>query len=183
MSYRGSSNKKSGPVLIVAAMLLLAGCSLVDKSSRPTPGAPDNLVCALEYRPDPSHEGPDVLFVAASYPYRGEEFYMSLPDVLLHAVFAPGRHLTEPVRVRGARCEPPFWEKGHRLPRSFAVKDHYLLCRRDGLSAVEIEVKTKWGSCVAEIPEGDAAPRCRRWGRATNRGLRWLSQEICSPSS
>lgn len=162
----------------LAAVFVLAGCSLADKRSRPTPGSPDNVVCALEYRPDPSHEGPDILFVAASHPYNEEEFYMSLPDVLLHAVFAPGRHLAEPVRVRGARCEPPVWEKGHRLPRN-VVKDHYLLCRREGLEAVEIEVKTKWGSCGVEIPEGDGAPRCRQWGRYVNPGVRKLSQKVC----
>lgn len=165
--------------LILTAAWLAGGCSLLFESSRPTPGDPRNVFCALEYRPDPERPGePDILFLAGGQPYRTEEFYMSLPDGLLHMVFAPGRHLSEPVHLRGVTCSPPVWGPGHRLPGRLSRR-HYLLCRRDGLERVEIEVRTKWGSCRREIPAGDATPRCREWfGRKTG-GLRHLSPNVC----
>lgn len=165
----------------VAGCLVLSlclGCSFANKASRPTPGAARNLSCALEYRPDSTHDGPDILFTASADPWKGETFYMSLPDVLIHSVFAPGRHLTEPIRVQGAECESTPWRKGHRLP------DH-LLCRREGLEAVAFSVETKWGRCDAEIAAGDTTPTCRlrSWPELSEsdlqRALARLSEAPC----
>jgi hypothetical protein len=105
---------------------------------------------------------------------------MSLPDVAFHALAALGRHLTAPVHLRGVRCEPPVWDKGHRLPGTLTPR-HYLLCRREGIDRVEIEVETKWGSCRREIPAGDTAPRCREWFGRTSAGLNRLSRTACPP--
>ena len=112
-------------------------------------------------------------------PKTNEEVYMNPADGLVHGVFAPGRHLVTPVRIRGARCEPPVWGKGHRLPQ-YLTRRHYLLCRREGLDAVEIEVETKWGVCRQEIAGGDATPRCREWFGRPSDGLRRLSQKPCA---
>jgi hypothetical protein len=169
----------SGLVPVLLAALLAGGCSLLSETARPVRDDPRNVFCALEYRPDPDRPGePDVLFVAGGQPYRGEEFYMSLPDNLLHMLFAPGRHLSEPVHLRGVTCKPPLWGPGHRLPALLSPR-HHLLCRRDGLERVEIEVRTKWGSCRREIPAGDATPRCRGWGGREGGGLRDLSPNVC----
>jgi hypothetical protein len=168
--------------LVALASLALGGCTLVSSSARPTPGAARNVSCLLEYRPDPARpDGPDVLFLAGASPYALEEAYMSLPDMLLHMAFAPGRHLTEPVRLEGVRCEPPVWEAGHRLPLwQPLTQTQPLLCRREGLERVAIEVRTKWGSCRREIPAGDATPRCRAWGRRGDAPvLARLSPDAC----
>jgi hypothetical protein len=135
-------------------------------------------VCAIEYRPDPHHDGPDIVFVAAASPYRGEEFYMNPLEILVHGLFAPGRHLSAPIHVRGAVCNAA-WQRGHRLPFMFGRR-HYLLCRRSDLDEVEIQVETKWGSCDQTIRAEDACPRCRNWGTRPTRGLRHLSQATCS---
>jgi hypothetical protein len=156
------------------------GCSLLFDAAGPTLGAPRNVFCALEYRPDPSRPGaPDLIFLAGGQPYRIEEFYMSLPDTLLHTVFAPGRSLAEPVQLQGVDCERPIWGAGHRLPGRL-TPSHYLLCHREGLEPVEIVVRTKWGSCSQEIPAGDVTPRCRMWGRWVGRGgLSLLPPDVC----
>lgn len=165
--------------LVLVAAWLTGGCSLLFESARPTPDEPRNVFCGLEYRPDPDRPGePDLLFFAGGQPYPIEEFYMSLPDALLHTVFAPGRHLSEPVHLRGVICSPPVWGTGHRLPGRLSRR-HYLLCRRDGLEHVEIEVRTKWGSCRREIPAGDGTPRCREWFGRKSGGLRHLSPTVC----
>lgn len=167
-------------LLFVAVAALLSGCTLISSSTRPTPDAARNLFCLLEYRPDPGRLGePDVLFLAAAMPYKVERAYMSLPDALLHGILAPGRHLVAPVHLRGLRCEPPLWEAGHRLPGYLKTR-HHLLCRREGLERVEIEVRTKWGSCRREIPGGDPEPRCHDWAsRRDAPGLARLSATAC----
>jgi hypothetical protein len=164
--------------LVFAAAFLLGGCTLVASSTRPVPGAERNLRCQLEYRPDPQHDGPDLLFTAGGSPYKLEEAYMSLPDMLVHLVFAPGRHLAAPAVVRGARCQTPLWEAGHRVPLHPSI-GHYLACTREGVEAVELAVATKWGTCRRTIPAGDDAPRCFGWVGEPRGGLRLLSQEVC----
>lgn len=165
--------------LLLAVASLLGGCSLLFASSRPTPGAERNLFCTLEYRPDPARSGePDLLFLAGAMPYRAEEFLLSLPDVVFHMIFAPGRHLSAPIHLRGVICEPPLWAKGHRLPMRLSLR-RGLLCRREGLERVEIGVETKWGSCRRTIPAGDATPRCREWYGRTSAKLRSLSDTAC----
>lgn len=162
-------------------MLFSSGCSLFYESTKPEPDAPRNVSCFLEYRPDPSRPGePDIIFLAVASPYRLEEVYMNPVDMVFHGLVAPGRHLVEPVRIRGASCEP-LWGKGHRLPQRLKPRS-YMLCRRDGLEAVEIAVKTKWGLCAKEIPAGDATPRCLEHLRIKGEGLDRLSQEVCSSS-
>jgi len=165
--------------LAVGVAFLAGGCTLLFPSLRPTQGAQRNLFCALEYRPDPNRPGePDLLFLAGGQPYKLEEVDMSLPDGLLHTVVAPGRHLSAPVHLLGVTCEPPLWGEGHRLPGHLSLH-HYMLCRRQGLARVEIEVRTKWGSCRREIPEGDATPHCREWFERSSRGLARLSPAVC----
>lgn len=165
-------------LLGVFTLLVLGGCSLVAKSTRPVPGEERNLSCILEYRPDPDHSGPDLLFIAAANPYKTEQVYMNPVEMLVHGIFAPGRHLSEPAVVRGASCQTPVWDEGHRVPMA-ARHRHYLACTREGLEAVEFEVTTKWGSCRRTIPAGDDEPRCGRWYGEPRGGLRLLSQDVC----
>lgn len=156
---------QAATILLIAFSLAFTGCSLAAKGSRPD-SAVENVHCALEYQPSangPSANGPpaggghDLLFLAWSYPYRGETFYQSPPDVFFHALFAPGRHLTADARVEGARCER-IWGKGFRLP-SRPSERRWLLCTRQGLEPVLFEVETTWGTCSERIPRGDVTPR------------------------
>lgn len=166
-------------VLVASVMACaLGGCSLFSSSMRPVPGAQRNLYCDIEYRPDPTHDGPDLLFTAAANPYKWERAYMNPLEGLVHTVIGPGRYLSAPVEIRGAVCESP-WQAGHRMPMWFR-NSHYLLCRRQALSEVGIAVQTKWGACEQVISSGDDRPRCRGWGSRPNRGLRFMSQAICS---
>lgn len=166
------------PLALAALAVLAAGCTLASDSLRPTPGAQRNVFCALEYRPDPASSRPDVLFLAGAAPYKTEEAYMSLPDGVVHGVFAPGRHLSRPVHLEGVTCEPPLWPKGHRLSQSLKLRGA-LVCRRDDLERLVIEVSTRWGSCRQEIPAGDARPRCRLWHGRTSESLERLSPNVC----
>ncbi len=145
-------------VLLLAVSLPLLGCSLITKRSRPDASA-ENVKCALEYQPAAGGDsGYDLLFLAWSYPYRAENFYMSLPDNLLHMVFAPGRYLKKDARVEGAKCARPPWRKGFRLPWRPSSKK-WMLCQREGLEPVLFEVETKWGVCRQRILAGDKSPR------------------------
>jgi hypothetical protein len=172
MSRRRSQSSRARTALLVVLLGTLSGCSLF---VRPVPGADRNLRCLLEYRPDPTHES-DILFTALANPY--EVPHHSPVDVFLHLIVAPGRHLSEPLIVRGAVCESP-WKEGKRLPR-IIDEDHYVLCRREGLAEVVIMAQTKWGVCARVIPEGDDRPRCRRWPLRSPKGLRFLSPVSCS---
>lgn len=167
--------RRCHPLAPAALALLAAGCTL---ALRPTPGAPRNVFCALEYRPDAASSRPDVLFLAGAWPYRTEEAYMSLPDGVVHGLFAPGRHLSRPVHLEGVTCEPPLWPKGHRLSQSLRLR-RALVCRRNDLERLVIEVDTRWGSCRQEIPAGDARPRCRLWFGRTSKSLERLSPTVC----
>jgi hypothetical protein len=160
-------------------MIVSSGCTLFVPRLRPVAGADRNLWCVLEYRPDPTHDGPDLLFMAAANPYKTEEAYMNPLEALVHGVFAPGRHLSAPVKVRGAVCESP-WQAGHRIPM-LLTESHYLLCRRQSLAEVRISVVTRWGACTSEIPAGDNRPRCRPSGSPPNNGQHFMSQVVCSP--
>lgn len=142
---------------------LLSGCSVFYKNTRPVPGAGRNLSCFIEYRPSRTDSTkPDLLFLATAWPYKLEQVHMNPVDVLFHAMFAPGRHLSRPIRVVGATCEPPLWSKGHRIPE--LVRPHGgLLCKRNELRRVVIEAETKYGQCRVEIPPGQGAPICREW--------------------
>ncbi len=133
----------------------LSGCSLIG-SSRPNPKA-ENVSCDLEYQPAAGSDADDLLFLASSYPYDGQQFNLSLPDVLLHMVFAPGRHLVMDARVEGATCATGSWKKGFRLPAN--PSSNWMLCRRIGQEAVLFEVETKWGVCTERILQGDMKPR------------------------
>ena len=141
---------------------MLSGCSLL---SRPVAGDPNNVRCSLLYRP---HSEPDqaqaaghadLLFVALADPYPGTEYLHSPPDVLLHAVAAPGRYLSRPLLVEGANCVQAPWPRGRRLPQSFRWR-RGMLCQRIGDEEVVFEVATKWGTCRQTIPEGDKTPNC-----------------------
>ena len=165
---------------VALAAVVFTGCTLVVPSLRPVPGAERNLTCVLEYRPDPAHDGPDLLFAAVANPYALERAYMNPLEALVHNVFGPGRHLSEAVEVRGAVCSSP-WQAGYRVPMWLDDR-HYLLCRRRGLDDVSIAVRTKWGACEQRISAGDDRPRCRRWTRP-NEGLRSLSDAVCSGSA
>jgi hypothetical protein len=146
-------------------------------STRPVPGAERNLGCVIEYRPDPTHDGPDLLFSGLANPYQWETAFMNPLEEFVHWIIGPGRHLSAPVEVRGAVCESP-WQAGHRMPM-WLRDGHYLLCRRQGLSEVRIAVQTRWGVCEQVISRGDDRPRCRGWGSRPNQGLRFLSQATC----
>lgn len=144
--------------IIVLMGGLLSGCSLMDKKSRPDPAA-ENVFCTLEYRPlAAAAAGDDLLFLAWSSPYREESFNLSLPDVVLHRLAAPGRHLIQDARVEGATCSSRTWRKGFRLPTIPSSKK-WILCRRQNLEPVLFEVETKWGVCRQRIPAGDRTPR------------------------
>lgn len=154
---------------LLGILCLAAGCSLVVPSSRPDPAVGDHVQCLLDYRPEPGRRerglpdpeatgGPDLAFLAWSSPYREEEFYMSLPDVATHLLFAPGRHLSAPLRVEGAECERTPWKKGARLALH-PKPEKALICRRRGSEAVLFRAETKWGTCTVEIPDGDLTPR------------------------
>lgn len=144
-------------IVILCWGAALCGCSLMDPKSRPDPDA-ENVACVLEYQPAPGTDADDLLFLAMSSPYDEEQFNLSLPDVLIHKMFAPGRHLDKDARVEGATCSTRPWQKGFRLPTS-AAGGKWMLCRRMGLEPVLFEVETKWGVCTRQIPEGDASPR------------------------
>lgn len=159
-------------------VILFSGCTLFVPRLRPVPGADRNLRCFLEYRPDPTHDGPDLLFMALSNPYKTEEAYMNPLEALVHGIAGPGRSLSAPVKVQGAVCESP-WQAGNRIPMRF-TEDHYLLCRRRALAEVRISVVTKWGVCAREIPAGDNRPRCGPSGRPPNKGRQFMSQASCS---
>jgi hypothetical protein len=165
--------------LCVVALILAgsSGCSLIRPTMRPLPDADRNLICMIEYRPDPSHEGPDILFTAVASPYRLEGAHMNPLEVLLHTVVGPGRHLSGPVEILGAECESP-WQAGHRMPMSVSRR-HYFLCRRLAASEVRIATQTKWGMCEQVIPRDDTRPRCRRWGSRPIIGLQYMSQTAC----
>lgn len=156
-------------------MLLLGGavgaCSLLDPASRPKPGAPANLWCALEYRPaetltgaaaeeDPTGQArADLRFTAFARPYDSTTFMHSPLDLLIHGVFAPGRHLSEPLEVEGAVCEG-VWQAGKRVGQRVRASDD-VFCRRQGREAVRIRAQTKHGVCEVVLPEGDLRPRCQ----------------------
>lgn len=129
---------------------------MLGSRSKPDPNA-DNVRCNLEYEPyaeDEAQAGYDLLFLALSSPYKEETYYMSLPDVVFHGMFAPGRHLTSDAIVTGAVCSRPPWKKGFRLPRSVS-KHKWMLCRRNGDEAVTFHIETRWGSCSRHIAAGD----------------------------
>lgn len=156
--FVAGTNGKRQSAAVLLAVLALAGCSLAAKDSRPDPAA-ENVGCALEYQPVAGEaDAHDLLFLAWSSPYRQEDFYMSLPDNLLHMVLAPGRHLAKDARVEGANCDRPTWKKGFRLPAA-PSSEKWMLCKREGLDAVLFEVETKWGVCRQRIPPGDTSPR------------------------
>lgn len=157
MNARISTGHRPTGAFLMVAVLVLSGCSLVTKDSRPDPTA-ENVRCALEYRPNSGEPSNDLLFLAWSRPYRGENFYMSLPDNLLHMAAAPGRHLRKDARVEGATCTGRAWRRGFRLPGKPSSKK-WLLCKRMGLEPVVFEVETKWGVCTQRIAAGDPAPR------------------------
>lgn len=142
----------------VVAAVPLAGCSLIGSKSRPDPEA-ENVRCDLEYAPAAEGEEAslDLIFRAWSAPWNEEAFYMSLPDVLLHSAFAPGRHLRADMLVEGATCTQRPWGEGFRLPRGSS--DKVLRCKRDGLDRVLFGVETKWGTCRQEIATGDGTPQ------------------------
>ena len=147
----------------MAGLIVLGACSFVDKSSRPDASAEDNVRCVLDYRPELAEAGgPDLIFVAWSSPYREEEFMLSLPDVAIHSLFAPGRHLQTDLVLEGAECNRPLWKKGFRLPR-IPNPEKLLSCRRRGSAAVSFSLETKWGKCDLEIPAGDLSPRPDPW--------------------
>lgn len=149
--------------LVLGSLVLVWGCSFIDRSSRPDPAAEDHVRCGLDYRPE--HRiggGSDLVFRAWSSPYREEEFYMSLPDVTAHLLFAPGRHLSTDLHLEGADCPGAAWKKGFRLPLQPKL-EKILVCRRRGTEAVSFRVETRWGSCTQEIPAGDLTPRPDRW--------------------
>ena len=147
-------------VALVATSLLLSGCSLIGQGARPDKTVQNHVRCALDYLPvTEGKSGHDLLFMAQSYPWRIEEFYMSLPDGLFHMAFAPGRHLTRDALVEGATCSTPSWKKGFRLPAHWAHSKKWLLCTRTALEAVLFEVQTKWGTCSQSIPSGDLTAR------------------------
>lgn len=149
------------PFACVAAVSL-CGCSL---ASRPSPER-GHVDCFLRYTPGEAAE-PDLEFSARSQPWDPESFMLSVPDLLLHGVVAPGRHLTAALRVEGADCGEPPWPKGHRLPM-FPGPSGSLRCARRGSSPVLFQVETKWGSCTAAIAEGaDRVNHVRRPGGAT----------------
>lgn len=161
-----SGRAGAGLALLGFASLALAcsGCSLIDPGSRPVMGQPRNLNCRVEYRPGPAgaDDGFDLLLTATAQPYRTEEFYMSLPDVLFHGIFAPGRYLTRDAEVQGATCTAPRsggWSQGDRLPSRFRPRSG-LRCVRHSDERVAFIVETKYARCEVEIPEGDRAPRC-----------------------
>ncbi len=145
--------------ILVCSLLAGTGCSMLGSRSRPDPDA-ENVRCNLEYQPLTQHaeqEGHDLLFLAISSPYREETFNMSLPDVMFHGMFAPGRHLSRDAIVTGAVCSGPPWKKGFRLPRSLS-SHKWMLCRRNGNEAVMFQVETRWGSCSRHIAAGDMRP-------------------------
>ncbi len=151
----------------MAVALLCTGCSLVAKSTRPVPGAQRNLYCSVEYRPG-AGEGPDLLFFASAVPYKVEEVYMSLPDVLVHQVFAPGRHLTQAVEVQGATCDRSRsgadWGAGFRVPMRFNPENG-LRCTRTAGERVAFVAETRHGRCEVEISPGEMEPRCHHYLR------------------
>ena len=153
--------KKTLPLIVTIVtfcFLVLAGCSLIDPGSRPDPTA-ENVYCLLEYQPlAPGEKGPDLLFLAWSSPFKAENFNMSLPDVLFHSTFAPGRHLWKGLLVEGASCSQRPWRKGAILPQ-YPGGGKFIVCTRQELEAVLFEVETKWGTCGAEIPADDRNPR------------------------
>lgn len=172
-----NASPSSRVVLGALALILSSGCSLFNPSLRPVPGADRNLTCAIEYRPDPTHDGPDLLFLAAANPYKWEEGYMNPLEPLVHTIIGPGRYLSAPVEVQGAVCDST-WQAGHRLPMWF-TDGHYLLCRRQALAEVRFAVQTKWGACEQVISESDDRPRCDAAGNQSGGGLRFLSQTTC----
>ena len=148
-------------LVILLSALALSSCSLMN---RPEPNAPDNVRCSLFYRPYPTDDAsasdlPDLLFVALASPYPGEEYLHSPVDNLLHAVAAPGRHLSRPLLVEGADCAEAPWPRGRRLPQTFRWR-RGMLCQRRGDGEVVFEVATKWGTCRQTIPEGTHRPNC-----------------------
>ncbi len=146
----------NGWSLVSTAGLLgigLSGCSLIDPTARPEPNA-NHVHCILVYQPQACDGQPDLRFIAVSSPYRHENFNLSLPDGLLHAVFAPGRHLIEDAVIEGAQCEGR-WNQGHRLPNRTSKDSNWLRCEREGLAAVLFSVKTQWGNCQATLSEGE----------------------------
>jgi hypothetical protein len=157
----------------------LSGCSVFYKDTRPVPGASRNLSCLIEYRPSPTDSTkPDLLFLATAFPYKMEKAYMNPVDVFFHAMFAPGRHLSTPIRIVGATCKPPIWSKGHRIPQ--LVRPHGgLLCRRNELERVVIEAETKYGQCRLEIPPGERAPICKEWHGKLGTEIQRILDEPC----
>ncbi|MCP4205437.1 MAG: hypothetical protein GY767_00095 [Shimia sp.] len=172
--------KKLGRATALWALVaFLSGCSVVSKNTRPVPGASRNLSCLIEYRPSPTDSTkPDLLFLATAWPYKVEEAYMNPVDVLFHAMFAPGRHLSTPVRVVGATCEPPIWGKGHRIPQLVRPRGG-LLCKRNELERVVIEAETKHGQCRVEIPPGEDAPICKEWLGELGAEIQRILDEPC----
>lgn len=154
---RSQSPAKFNASILCCCCLAISGCSLVGTNSAPDPAA-DNVRCILEYQPSVSPNGNDLLFLAVSSPYDSSEFNLSLPDVLLHGMFAPGRHLIADLRVEGATCSTRPWKKGFRLPAT-ASDTKVMSCRRIGVEAVLFEVETKWGVCTQRISRGDTNPR------------------------
>lgn len=141
-------------LLLIIVSLVINGCSVLserDPSER-------TVFCNLEYQPDKNAGNNDLLFLAATQPYRYDTFHMSLPDVLFHGVFAPRRHLIRDAVVRGADCSGGVWPKGYRLPTSYTPKK-IMICRRNGDEEVLFEVTTRSGTCTQRIPAGDTRAR------------------------
>ncbi len=168
-------------VVLGAVWIPALGCSLFSASTRPEPGAQRNLFCDLEYRPDPGFDGPDILFLAAAMPYKVEQVYMNPLEDFVHLVFAPGRHLSQPIAVEGAVCRQP-WQAGHTLPAAF-TRRHYLLCKRTDGREVRLTVRTPFGVCTQTLAADDLRPVCRPRFRRPNLGLRSMSPSVCADGS
>jgi len=176
----GSKRSRLQDVGLGILTACLSGCSLFYESTQPVPGAWKNVVCHIEYWPDPDQpDGPDIQFLAAANPYTLASVYMNPFDSLVHGLFAPGRHLSEPLEISGATCKPPLWKKAHRLRPSLDPW-HGLVCTRTGLEGVLIEARTKYGSCKATIPAGDSTPICAGWFSSTSDVLGRPPPESCT---